>query len=407
MKILIVEDQDQKYEIVRSFLNEIDVGKQIDIERVRSFVGSLELTKDTPYDLVVLDILVPWTDDVEVDENAAFEILKKLYNAERENSPKFVVGLTQENSILEKSINEFRKYGWNVYDFSQEIEWKLSIKNIIERLVRIREQESVDYAIVCALRDPELKAWETVLPDVFRLDEEALDCNLVWRAEIRDSIGRTVSCVATCPRHMGLPAASCLTTLVLSKFRPKVLIMTGITGGVRGKVNFGDILIAAPSWDYGSGKITNSVDPISGMEKEDFIPATNEIPLRAWTQKVLQGLAESTNWKSTLIDGPDGLSKEAVEVHFGPVASGVQVVATSTIPALLAQRNRKVIGIEMETYGLYYAAVNTSVSSPVFFSCKSVSDFADEGKNDQFRSWASEVSAHFAFSVIESGKLLK
>lgn len=58
----------------------------------------------------------------------------------------------------------------------------------------------------------------------------------------------------------------------------------------------------------------------------------------------------------------------------------------------------KYIGLDMETYGVYYAA-KISSSRPDFFCVKCVSDFADEDKDDNFQKYcallASEIVKYY------------
>jgi len=61
--------------------------------------------------------------------------------------------------------------------------------------------------------------------------------------------------VAFQQHEMGMPSTAATAMQVIHEFRPRYLAMTGIAAGVEGKTNLGDILIADPSWDYGSGKI--------------------------------------------------------------------------------------------------------------------------------------------------------
>ena len=39
------------------------------------------------------------------------------------------------------------------------------------------------------------------------------------------------------------------------RFRPRYLFMTGIMGGVEGKTNLGDLVVASPIWDWGKRQV--------------------------------------------------------------------------------------------------------------------------------------------------------
>lgn len=84
----------------------------------------------------------------------------------------------------------------------------------------------------------------------------------------------------------------------------------------------------------------------------------------------------------------------------------------ASVPAVIAEAEkldeikdhaRKLMGIEMETYGVYYAAENSVDPRPLgFASLKSISDFADSQKDDDYQEYASYTSAAFLKYVIEN-----
>lgn len=53
---------------------------------------------------------------------------------------------------------------------------------------------------------------------------------------------------------MGMPAAASLAMKMIMTFRPAFVGMVGVAAGVKGRTNFGDVIAADPTWDYGSGK---------------------------------------------------------------------------------------------------------------------------------------------------------
>lgn len=61
---------------------------------------------------------------------------------------------------------------------------------------------------------------------------------------------------------------------------------------------------------------------------------------------------------------------------------------------------RKLGGLEMEAYGVYYAARHTLEPAPVPIVIKAAADYADEHKNDNFQQYCAFISAKFAFHLI-------
>jgi nucleoside phosphorylase len=60
--------------------------------------------------------------------------------------------------------------------------------------------------------------------------------------------------VAGCAPRVGMTASAIHAMKMIGAFRPRYLAMVGIAAGLRGSCNMGDIIVADPTWDYGSGK---------------------------------------------------------------------------------------------------------------------------------------------------------
>ena len=61
--------------------------------------------------------------------------------------------------------------------------------------------------------------------------------------------------------------------------------------------------------------------------------------------------------------------------------------------------SRKLIGIDMETYGVFYSSINCSKPRPYgVLSLKSISDFADPEKNDNYQKYAAFTSANYLYN---------
>ena len=78
----------------------------------------------------------------------------------------------------------------------------------------------------------------------------------------------------------------------------------------------------------------------------------------------------------------------------GPVVSGASVITDPDIVQdVLDNQDRTVLGIEMEIYGMYYAANWALNPKPKYIAMKAVSDFANESKGDMYHKYASYTSA--------------
>jgi nucleoside phosphorylase len=166
--------------------------------------------------------------------------------------------------------------------------------------------------------------------------------------------------------------------------------MSGVTAGVSDAVNIGDVLIAESTWDYGSGKY----DVESGAKT--FKPDPRPISLEGFLVERFQALASRDDVLGNIRQGWIGTKPETVlSVRVGPLPSGAAVVADPSILKELQKRSRKIIGLDMEGFGVYYAANHSSNPRPLPVLIKGVSDFADTEKQNQekFRAYAAYVSA--------------
>lgn len=105
-------------------------------------------------------------------------------------------------------------------------------------------------------------------------------------------------CVAASDK--GLSSAAIAATKGIQAFRPRYVVMVGICAGVKGRVNIGDIVVADPSWDWGSGKTKVGTDGA-----QFFHPAQYQMRL----DESLRGLATELRSEPQLL--------EAVHEGFG------------------------------------------------------------------------------------------
>jgi nucleoside phosphorylase len=142
-------------------------------------------------------------------------------------------------------------------------------------------------------------------------------------------------------------------------------------------------VVADPSWDYQSGKVL----------KGEFEVAPHQLPLvsalrRRFSEFGQRGLLGAVKDKWA---GPKPNSE--ILLHIGPFASGSAVLADKKRLSAVKQQHRNLLAIDMEAYGLYAAAAEAPMPAPYAVAIKGVSDFGDESKGDEFREYASYVSA--------------
>jgi nucleoside phosphorylase len=88
-------------------------------------------------------------------------------------------------------------------------------------------------------------------------------------------------------------------------------------------------------------------------------------------------------------------------LHVGPLGAADQVIDDATRITEIQKNWRKLIGVEMETYGVYRAVHEAPEPKPRVVSFKSVCDFAAE-KTDSWQEYAAFTAAEFALQFLKN-----
>jgi len=256
-----------------------------------------------------------------------------------------------------------------------------------------------DVGIVCALEHPELAAVIQVLggPGAWKEVGDARFAHVYRGTEFNTNAGRRLKVIATTSTSMGLTAAAIATTQLVLQFRPRIVVMVGIAAGTRsGNKQFGDVLVADPSVDYNSGKVVAS----GGIRA--FLPDPYPIGLNPRLRSVLHKYHGNHSVLANIRKRWSGaLPKEVNHLHVGPLGAADQVIDDATRIEEVQKNWRKLIGVEMETYGVYRACDEAPEPKPRFVSFKAVCDFAAE-KTDSWQDYAAFVSAEFAIEFLKA-----
>lgn len=187
---------------------------------------------------------------------------------------------------------------------------------------------------------------------------------------------------------------------MISTFRPRYIIMVGIAAGV-GKDKFaGDIIVPTVVWNYSSGKY---ITANQGDENVliDFLPDPSSLPLDPLINSVL-----SDDFKEVLSqikEGYGGAPDNRLSLIKGPMACGSAVVANKQIvDKLVVSVQRKTVGLDMESYGLFSAAFYKSGVDTLPLCFKSICDFADADKDNSMQKYAAYTSVQFMKYCVEN-----
>jgi nucleoside phosphorylase/CheY-like chemotaxis protein len=406
ISILIVDDDSSKVKNIRRIVDKYVPNNNYDI--AQDMVLGARYLSAKQYDLLILDLNLPERAGDDLKPENGIKFLDQIKNLTRLIKPFHIIGLSAFDEYINKYRSQFDddlwaliKYDSSTNSWEKKLGTKLSY--LIESKKSIQNPSNIGYnydiAIVTALRSE--------LDSILELEGEWTICkNYIndateYHTGIFQNGEKKIRVVASTAPQMGMAAASVLTMKMIHNYRPKYIAMTGIAGGLKGVGNFGDVLIADISFDSGSGKIKSDLNGDSKFE-----PDYKSIPLETDLKEAL--IACKAN-KSILREIKDKCQFEKpateLDLHIGPFATGAGVIENQKIIEEIKGHNRKLIGIDMETYGVFYAWKNCSKPRPIAaFSFKSLSDFADPEKNDRYQKYAAYTSArllhYFALNKI-------
>ncbi len=401
MRLLVVEDDQRKLgKLVRYLVGECGLDEHRDVVTAGSVFEAKRLLREEAFDLLLLDIVLPIRAGSEPSQDASVALVRELTERKSLVQPKFIVGITAFEEVARDVAPLFEERLWTVIQYDQSSdEWLGRIKGCIAYLnTSLAQSVHADYVedlcIVTALPNPEASALHRLNWD-WGLAEPLDEMHFARRGQFTsDGISRSVISVSA-PR-MGMVATALTAARVVDRFRPKMLAMVGICAGVRGKVNLGDVIMADASWDYQSGK------RIKDGNLNRLLLDLNSIPVPEQIRSHGEQLrADASFWgaiRGAWIDPPD----HALKMSIGAIASGSAVVADGiVIPELTDTQQRKLLGIDMEVYGLYAAASLSLRPRPVHVAIKSVCDFGDSSKEDSAQAYASYTSVCALKELVE------
>ncbi|MBO9204626.1 MULTISPECIES: 5'-methylthioadenosine/S-adenosylhomocysteine nucleosidase family protein [Niastella] len=407
--ILIIEDDLQKFESIKSCIEEVNQHLNNHVTHAECIIEAKKLVEQKQFDILIIDLVIPLRKGEVPHPDNCCAFLEELETSPFLNPPLFVVGLTKFLELNDDSANFFEERLFHLLKYElSSMEWRGKLKKILFHLYKVKEdflspthfRHKYDAAFITALYNPEFEAVQKLATN-WRQINHTDDPTIYYEATISEN-GKTKRILAVYADQMGMVSCATLCTKVILKFRPQYIIMTGITAGVRrANVNYGDILIADLCWDYNAGKIVEFKVEEKGSD-QTFTSLKFEPEPRALQIKpsLKNKFIELSNNKDLLYKIRSGFLGKKItndlSAFVGPIASGSQVVASSSKMNAIKDQNRKLIGIEMEAYGLKYACTQIFDSKVVPIIIKSICDFGDETKDDSFQEYAAYTSAQFA-----------
>jgi nucleoside phosphorylase len=402
IKILIIEDEAEKRRLLVETILEVESMSNENL----TFVSDVWTAKKTiaaeRFDLLILDINIPRSADKVAESGAGLDVMSYIKNNMKAKRPSFIVGMTAYEDSANAAEEVFASPLWKLVRFSyKELTWQAPLREAIRYLLSnykppyLNDGKShhVDLGIIVALEDEELKSIRALDGNWTEI-EVAHDHARYFSGRFEQN-HRSVTVVAVAAPKMGMPPAAIAASKLIQSFRPKYLAITGICAGVRGKANIGDILIADPCFDWGSGKWVRDPETTDLKFRPAHYPWRLDERLRSGARK----LADEDGFLSNLHSAFPSDRRPAAppRVLIDAMASGGSVLQAASLMDDLKEQHKNLVGVEMESYAVFTAAEYAATPRPLCISIKSVCDFGDETKEDNAHEYAAYTSARFLY----------
>ena len=378
MHILLIEDQEDKIQVINDFIYENFDKDQCDITEAKSLEEARRQILSSIFDLIIFDIFLPITsaDDSYVSD-VSVEIINEF--SQSQNYQTETIAITQYDIKDITNINIFNEAGVTVVHYSNEdLKWKDCLQVKLNRIV---DKLKYDFLIFCAL-NKERTAYLNTDATVGELKKlNGLNCQNI---KIGNHNGLCIK-----PNKMGLVNMAITASKAIEFFQPKIVAMSGICAGVEGEAKLLDLIIGDPCWEYQTGKFKDN------EFKQEPYQSPIDQSIRVELDQFCQSDTDLSEIKSGLFESDLNTSR----MFLAPVSSGSAVVASAEKMAEIELQHRKMAALEMEMYSLYEAA-RQSLCKPLYFGVKAVVDLGDTLKNDSVHSPASIISARFVVNFL-------
>ena len=403
MKVLILDDENSKATKVKELLEKECKIASSCVDIVPSISDAVGNMVTTLYDLLISDMRIPNTYGSLVMEDGGLKIIQVIHGDSRILAPQNIIVLTAHKELQEKYKEDVKRKSFDiiVFDDSSE-EWKEKIVDKLTYLQRVeispepKRKYKYDVAILTAV--PREQQAVQKLGEWKRVSIEG-DSTIYYETEWKNEKG-TLSIVTTKLPQMGMVAASTISMKLITNFIPRYIIMPGIAAGVKSEYEFGDIIIPREVKDYCSGKYTTPSNKQERAEAKKnplkfFVPTASSIPT---DEDIYNSAMDNYELELQKIHKawPGHEIYKVPSIRSGYMASGDSVVQNDeVVKTMITNHLRQADGLDMEAYGMYYAARQSLTPKPIPICMKAISDFADKEKSDAHQDYAAYISANF------------
>lgn len=275
----------------------------------------------------------------------------------------------------------------------------------------------IDIVVITALEE-ELLAALAQLPGYKKLEKDDTDPHTYYEAEIKTQRidGAVYKTIVTCLVGMGPIKAAEKTVDIHNKWKPRIVLLVGIAGGIKGEIALGDVLIADQIADTTEGKIKDAQvgSPRNTGKAQRSLRSKDK---KAERQIRWKAIPVNSNLLDQALNYPTGW-EQYIKAHrpkaghpkryIGTVVSGGDVITHAPILAEYKRQWPKLAGVEMEG-GAVASALHSRTEQTAFLMIRGISDLADGKKNSRatkiWRPYACAVAAAYAVKLLEEGPI--
>lgn len=406
ISILIMDDNLQKISAIKSLLIEECGLSEENIDDVNTINEGRVRLRESFYDLLILDLVMPNLIGEEADHDSAPKFIDEIYEGHGFKLPNQIIGFTAFDEEYDKLKLRFEEKLCSIIKYSQgEINWKERIRSKVNYLLNSKSRlaESIlfknkfDIGIVCALNE-EFSELKKSFGNNWQLLRNVCFPSPVYSIEIVTANANILRICASCIGEAGLVSAASFTASLIKTFSLDSIFMTGIAAGFTDRnLNLGDIVISKSISEPIIGKIVGENENID-LKKEHHILNSNS-KLLGYAQALISADEFISDFNKHLRSVNLLQGDKSLKMVSAPTVSVPFVVGNENLMKMLqAQGDRKLTALDMEGYGMYHSSHFLNV--PCLW-VKGVSDLGDKQKDDTYHKIASYASAYFIYKLIK------
>jgi nucleoside phosphorylase/CheY-like chemotaxis protein len=396
VNILIVEDNPDKMSLILKKMLQVEGINENQVVDITDVKSAKRLLKEKKFTLLILDINLPLNRGGDEEKLSGLKVLEFIKINNKAIPPSNIVGITADDEVFDEAQNQFSSLIWKVIKFSfRNDEWATQLDSTLKYLVandvppykNDGKSYHIDVGVVCAL-DEELNALLAIDLNWKQFPVKYDHCRY-YKGIIQQEDEDDLTIVAVSSPSMGMNSAAVVSQKLISSFRPRIVAMIGICAGIRGETNIGDILVADPCFEWGSGKWVQDAE--GNIELK---PAPYQWRIEDSVRIAIKDIGKNEGFlKGVYGEFIGRRPEESPKIIVNAMASGSSVLQSSDMVNQVVKQHKNLIGLEMESYAVFTAAELSGSPKPICVSMKSVCDFGDEMKSDGYHKYACHTSA--------------